>query len=132
MIPRGWALLLSAYLLLWIPLGFAQELFVSLPSVGRRGPLAVAELALHGIVAMAAGAAGWMVQARAPAAAAAAAAAVVAAALISLQSLFWSMLPRQVAPGARGPLAVIACAHALFWLAMIAYYARRNQSEPSG
>jgi hypothetical protein len=127
MIPRGWALVLCAYLLAWVPVGFAIELFSSLPSIGRRGLLAAAELTAHALAAIACAAAGWMLLIRAPAAATAAASAVVISAVASMQSLFWSALPRNIAPGARLPLAALTCGHAVFWLVVIGCYARRRR-----
>jgi hypothetical protein len=113
------AQLLSSYLLIWAPGTFALEFLATLSSIGARGPLAWIELALHGAVAMFCAVAGRMLRIGAPAATAAAAIAVGARAIMSLQSLLWTALPQDVAPGSRMPLAVLACANAMFWLLMI-------------
>jgi hypothetical protein len=126
--PRALALLLAAYLLIWIPLQFAREFFLTLPSLGWRGAPAIAELAVHAAVAMVCAAAGRMLLVRAPAALGAAAVAVTAGALVSLQSLLWTHLPRNVAPGEAGPLSLVVVAHALFWLAVIRR-ASRHRAE---
>ena len=131
MMPRAWTLLLCAYLLLWVPIGFAYELFVTLPSIARRGPAAFAELAVHGAGAAICAAGGWTLLVRSPAAASAAAGAVIVGALLSIQPLFWTVLPRQVAPGERVPLTALAIAHAVFWLVMIRHYARKERSGSS-
>jgi hypothetical protein len=121
--PRGWVLLLCAYLLGWVPVTFAFELLSVMPSIGRRGPVAVVELSAHAVAAIVCAAAGWMLLVRAPVAFAAAAAAIVVGALVSMQSLYWTVLPRHTAPSDRLALAALVSGHALFWLAMIGWYA---------
>lgn len=116
---RGWTLLLCAYLMAWVPLGFANELLTALPSLGWRGASAIAELTFHGAGTVLCATAGWMLHGRAPAAGAAARAAIIVSAAAALQSLFWTTLPRQVAPGERLPIAVLTCVHAGFWLLML-------------
>jgi hypothetical protein len=113
------AQLLSSYLLIWAPGTFALELLATLPSLGTRGPRAWIELAGHGVIAMFCAVAGRMLRIGAPAAPVAAAIAVGARAVMSLQSLLWTTLPQDVAPGTRLPLALLACANALFWLLVI-------------
>jgi hypothetical protein len=127
--PRGWVLLLSAYLLAWVPMTFATELQVVLPSIGRRGGMAVAELAVHGLSTIVCGAAGWMLLVGAPVAPLASAIAVVLNAFVSIQSLYWTMLPRNTAPSDRLPLALLVCCHAAFWLALIGWYARKRDRD---
>ena len=124
---RGWTLLLGAYLLLWVPITFANEIFAAGPSLGMRGAPALVELAVHGVVTVLCAAAGWMLLAAAPAALPVASGAVAAAALVSIQSLVWTRLPRQTAPGERVPLVLLILAHAIFWLVMLAR-ARRRQA----
>ncbi len=102
-----------------MPLSYATELLAAFPSLGMRGGLAVVELVAHGLVTITCAAAGWMVWTRAPDGLAFAAAAVGASGVVTLQSLFWTVLPRQIAPGDRAPLAALAIAHTMFWLALI-------------
>jgi hypothetical protein len=125
---RGWAVLLCAYLLGWVPLDFAVELLGAVPSLGMRGAPAVAELAVHGIAAMLCATAGWMVWTRAPAGRPVAAAAVDAAGATAIQSLFWTALPSSLAPGERWPLTALAAANTLFWLLLIARARRAGVS----
>jgi hypothetical protein len=119
------AQLLSSYLLIWAPGTFAMELLTALPSIGVRGPGAWIELVVHGVVAITCAVGGRMLRIAAPAGPAVAAVGVAARAVISLQSLFWTALPRDVAPGTRLPLALLACANAVFWLFVI-----RSNSRP--
>jgi hypothetical protein len=111
--------LLSSYLLIWAPGTFAVEALAVMPSLGVRGPIAWIELAVHGIVALVCAAGGRMLRIESPVGPAVAAAGVAARAVISLQSLFWTTLPRDVAPGARLPLALLTCANAVFWLIVL-------------
>ena len=118
---RVWELLLCAYLLLWVPLSLAGEILGALPLLHIRGAPAVLELGAHTAVAALCATAGWMVFDRSPAAAGAATLAVIAAAAVSVQSLLWTALPQQTAPGQHLPLAVAALAHAAFWLMLIRF-----------
>ena len=102
---RVLAQLLSSYLLIWAPGTFAVEFLMVLPSIGVRGPGAWIELAVHGIVAMTCAAGGRMLRIGTPAGPAVAAAGVAARAVIGVQSLFWTALPRDVAPGTHLPIA---------------------------
>src|SRR5262245_52408274 len=91
--------LLCALLVLGRPLGFALELANTLPSIEMRGTLGLLELAFHGgvaAIAMAAARALWI---ESPAAPRLASVAVIASAIVNVQSLYWSVLPQQVAPG---------------------------------
>jgi hypothetical protein len=116
---RFWTLLLCVYLLGWLPLEFAGELFGTVGSLDMRGAPAVVELAAHMVVAAVCAAAGWAMWTQAPAARTLAIAAVIAAALAAVQSLYWTVLPRNLAPGDRLPLATLAVVHAAFWLVML-------------
>ena len=111
--------LLSSYLLIWAPGTFAMEFLTVMPSIGVRGAAAWIELVVHGIVAIACAAGGRMLRIASPAGPAVAAVGVVARAVISLQSLFWTALPRDVAPGTHLPLALLTCANGIFWLIVI-------------
>jgi len=111
--------LLSSYLLIWVPGTFALELLSTLPTIGMRGPRAWLELAVHAAVAMFCAVAGRMLRIGNASAPAAAALAVGLRALVSLQSLFWTMLPRDVAPGTQLPLTLLTCANGVFWLLVI-------------
>ena len=116
--------LLSSYLLIWAPGTFAMEALTVMPSIGVRGPVAWIELAVHGIVAVACAAGGRMLRIDSPAGPAVAAAGVAARAVISLQSLFWTALPRDVSPGTGLPLALLTCVNAIFWLVVIRFLRR--------
>jgi hypothetical protein len=111
--------LLSSYLLIWAPATFAVDFLRTLPSIGVRGPGAWIELAVHGIVAMTCAAGGRMLRIGTPAGPAVAAAGVAARAVIGVQSLFWTALPRDVAPGTHLPIALLTCANAVLWLMVI-------------
>jgi hypothetical protein len=112
-VSRWPLLLLAAYLLGWRPITFAVELASTLPSLGLRGPLAALELLFHAAaaaLAVAGGRSAWsggLTLARA---------AVVVSAVVSVQSLYWSVLPSQTVPGDELPLAAVAVAHAGAWL----------------
>jgi hypothetical protein len=118
------AQLLSSYLLIWAPGTFAMELLTTLPSIGVRGPAAWIELIVHGTVAITCAVGGRMLRIASPAGPAVAAVGVATRAVISLQSLFWTALPRDVAPGTHLPLALFACANAVFWLFVIRLISR--------
>ena len=60
MIRRLLTVLLCGYLLLWIPLGIANEVLITLPSLDMRGAPALAELAFHLVVGILCATAGWM------------------------------------------------------------------------
>jgi hypothetical protein len=96
-----------------------MEFLTVMPSIGVRGPVAWIELVVHGIVAVACAAGGRMLRIASPSGPAVAAVGVAARAVISLQSLFWTALPRDIAPGTRLPLALLTCANAVFWLIVI-------------
>jgi hypothetical protein len=114
--PRGWLLLLCAFLLVWRPWTFAVELAGVLPSLGLRGPLAVAELVAHGAAAACAVAGGWALWTSSPHRLVLARAGVITSAIVSVQSLYWSVLPSQTRPGDELPLALLAVVHAAIWL----------------
>ena len=118
--------LLSSYLLVWAPGMFAIELLSALPSMGMRGPLAWIELAVHGVVAALCAIAGRMVRVGAPAATTLAATGIIARAVVTIQSLFWTLLPRDVAPGTRGVFTGLACANAALWLGVVGWMRRRE------
>ena len=127
------AQLLSSYLLIWAPATFAVEFLRTLPSIGVRGPGAWIELAVHGIVAMTCAAGGRMLRIASPAAPAVAAAGVAARAVVGLQSLFWTALPRDTAPGTHLPIALLTCANAVFWLMVIRSMTRSGSDRgPTG
>ena len=128
MIRRGWPLLLCGYLLVWIPLNFAVELLSAVPSIEMRGTPAIVELAMHGAVAMLSATAGRMALTDPAATRHLASAAVLAAGGVSIQSLFWTALPRNVAPGTRLPLALFAVVTTAFWLVVVHRAQRRPRS----
>ena len=100
----------------WAPMSFATELALSLPSLGMRGPLAIAELVAHGAVTAVSVAAGWSLWLSRPHAPMLARIAVIGLAIIAVQSLYWTRLPRQTSPGSELPLAALAAGHASLWL----------------
>ena len=108
--------LLGMFLLVWEPLRVAQELAASLGSIGMRGPLAVVELLAHAAVAALGAAAGLALLDLRPHAPALARVAITASAAVSVQSLYWSVLPGQTMPGDRKVLAALAVAHAASWM----------------
>jgi hypothetical protein len=114
-----WPLLLCAYLVAWIPLNFAVELTSVLPSLAMRGTAAALEIGLHALVTLICAIAGVMVWTGAPPALPFAAIAVAAAGAVTLQSLFWTSLPRALAPGERLPLAALTIGYTVFWLVWI-------------
>ena len=124
------AQLLSSYLLIWAPGMFALELLSALPSMGMRGMPAWIELVVHGAVAIVCGVAGRMIRIGTPAAPALAMWGILARAAISIQSLFWTTLPSEVAPGTRGPLTALACINALVWVGVVRWSA--SSAGPSG
>ena len=123
---RGWAILLCVYLLGWVPLNYATELLGTIPSLGMRGIPAVVELVFHGLVTILCATAGWMVWTSVPASWPVAMSAVVAAAASSIQSLFWTVLPTNLAPGDKWPLAAVVAVHAIFWLTLIGAARRKD------
>jgi hypothetical protein len=121
--PRGWLLLLCIILLVWQPLSFAVEAASALPTVGIRGVLAIFEIAAHGIVAALSFAAGWALWQASPAGPRLALVALVACALAGVQSLYWTVLPSNVFPGDRLPLASLIVLHSCGWIV----YLRRSK-----
>jgi hypothetical protein len=119
-----WLLLLRVYLFALIPANFALELIGALPSLESRGAPAAIELVVHGAAAALAAAAGWMIYVRNPAAPALAAIAVVANAATALQTIAWSFLPRDIAPGRALPLSAATIANAIVWVV----YLRRSST----
>ena len=106
---------------------FAIELLSTLPSIGMRGAIAWIELAVHGVVAAVCAVAGRMIRLGTPAASALAAAGIVTRAAVTIQSLFWTRLPTDVAPGTRGVFTVLACVNAAAWLGVVVWTRDRRQ-----
>jgi hypothetical protein len=115
--------LLCAALVLWRPLDFVFELLRTLPSMGMRGLVGVAELLWHGIVAATAVAAAQALWSESQAGTRLARIAVVLSAAASVQSNYWSVLPHQTIPGDEHILATLSILHATFWLV----YLRRRK-----
>jgi Protein of unknown function (DUF2569) len=113
---RGWLLLLCGYLALWQPLTFAAEATGAMETLTMRGPVAVVELMAHAAITAFAVAAAWALWNGNPNAPAIAEAAVACCTLEVLQSLSWSRLPHDVAPGDRWPIALAAITHATGWI----------------
>lgn len=112
----AWLVVLCGYLAVWVPLNFAALATQSLPSIGARGAAAVLELAVHGAAALLCAAAGWMLWSGHAAGAGLARAALTVNAIVAIQALRGSALPRDVPPGLAAPLAVITIAHAAAWI----------------
>jgi hypothetical protein len=106
---------------------FAIELLSALPSIGMRGALGWIELAVHGGVAAVCAVAGRMIRLGTPAGPGLAAAGIIARAVVTIQSLFWTRLPTDVAPGTRGVFTVLACVNAAIWLGVVAWTRGRRQ-----
>ena len=123
--------LLSSYLLVWAPGMFAIELLSALPSIGMRGPIAWIELAVHGAVAALCAVAGRMIRLGTPAASPLAAAGIVARAAVTIQSLFWTRLPTDVAPGTRGVFTALACVNAAVWLGVVVWTRKPERPVPN-
>jgi hypothetical protein len=126
---RIWVLLLCAVLMVWQPLTFAVEASSSLTSLGMRGASGAVELSIHGAVAALSVAAGWALWQSGPSGPKLARVAIVAAALVSVQSLYATVLPSNVFPSDRLPLALLTVAHAAAWLAYLWRSARIRAIE---
>jgi hypothetical protein len=100
---------------------FAIELLSTLPSMGMRGAIAWIELALHGAVAVLCAVAGRMIRLGTPAASPLAVGGIIARAAVTIQSLFWTRLPTDVAPGTRGVFTALACVNAAVWLGAVVW-----------
>ncbi len=108
-------IVLCAYLLAWVPLNFAAVANQSLPSIGDRGPWAIAEIGAGTVAAALCAAAGWMLWSRNPGGRQLALIALVVDLGVSIQGFFVSALPRHTAPGAAPVLTAVLTAHALAW-----------------
>ncbi len=114
--PRGWLLILCGWLFLGGPVRLAGELAASLGTLGMRGTAGVVELAAHAAVAALAATAAWGLWIRHPRAPAAASLALAASAAVTVQSVYWSYLPVDAAPGQQLPRSLLAIAHAAGWI----------------
>jgi hypothetical protein len=108
--------LLAAFLFAWEPLRVAGEFLQSTSTIGMRGVPAAVELIAHGAVAAVAVAAAVALWNGAAHGTALAMLALVLSAGVSVQSLYWTRLPRQTPPGAELPFATLAVAHAAAWI----------------
>src|SRR5262245_10788688 len=106
---------------------FAIELLSTLPSIGMRGAIGWIELAVHGAVGTLGAVAGRMIRLGTPAAPALAAIGIIARAVVAIQSLFWTRLPTDVAPGTRGVFTALACVNAAIWLGVVIWTRPREQ-----
>lgn len=113
-------ILLTLILLVWQPLTVAGEMAATLPSIGMRGAPAIVELFVHGLVAAVSMAAGWALWQRNPAGPVLARATMIGAAVIGVQALYWSQLPRNTFPADRLPLAAGTLIHSAAWLIYLA------------
>jgi hypothetical protein len=111
--------LLCFVLGVWAPLGYARELVETLPSLDMRGTLAFVELLIHGVIAAVSVAAAWSLLSWRAHGPALARVALIGLAAVSVQSLYWSVVPRQTPPGTELPLAALAIVHAAAWLVFL-------------
>jgi hypothetical protein len=116
-------LVLAAFLLVWMPLTFSGELTATLPSIAIRGWAAVLELLVHGAMTAFFVAAGLALVRRDPHGPTFAVIALAGSSAVIVQSMFWSVLPRQTMPGDRTLIAVASIVHAAAWIA----YLRRSR-----
>ena len=123
MTARDWLLVLCGYLAVWQPLTFAAEVTGTIGTLTMRGPAAVIELGIHACITAFAVAVAWGLWIGNPNAPAMAEAAVACCTMEVLQSLSWSRLPHDIAPGDRMPIALAAIAHATGWIV----YLRRSR-----
>jgi hypothetical protein len=112
----GWLYWLCPYLLVWVPLNFAALVNLSLPSIAERGPAAAVELAAHAAATILCAAAGWMLWVRNAGGRRLAVVALILNAVVTVQALSVSALPRDVSPGLALPLAALALLHTLGWI----------------
>ncbi len=120
--PRPWLYsVLAIFLFLWEPLRVGGELTQTLPTMGMRGWPAAIELAGHAAVAVLAASSGWALWNGFAHAPALAIVALSLSAVVSVQSLYWTWLPRQTPPGAQLPLAALAVAHAGAWVGYVIF-----------
>jgi hypothetical protein len=122
---------LAAFLFAWEPLRVAGEFLQSISTIGMRGAPAILELIAHGIVAAIAVAAAWSLWNGAIHGAGLAILAMALSAVVSVQSLYWSGLPRQTPPGAELPFATLAVIHAVGWIAYLLAVGRDRGRRPS-
>ena len=110
--------IIGVLLLLWEPLNFALEALAVLPTIQYRGVLPAVELGAHGAVAAWCAAAGTALLNDRSFARRLALTAIGVAALRSLQSLYWSVLPHNSAPGDEtfATAAVLVIAAIMVWL----------------
>ena len=119
--------LLAAFLFIWETMRVAGEILTSFSSLSMRGPGAVVELLTHVSVAALAVAAAWSLLNDAPHASSLAVAAVLLSALVTVQSLHWSALPRQTAPGDERFFSAIAVAHSAMWVVYLKWSKRSSR-----
>ncbi len=100
--------IVAALLLVREPVLFAAAALQVWPTLAYRGPLAVLELAAHGIIAAVCVAAAMMLLNEAPDGRRVARFAVALSVLRALSSLYWSALPSNVVPGHEPIYAAIA------------------------
>ena len=111
--------LLSLVLLVWYPSSFAAEAAAAIPTMAMRGVAGWFELCGHGVVTAFAAAAGWSLWIGGPHALPLASAALIATAVTGVQSLYWTVLPRQTSPGDKLPFALVVVVHAGAWLTLL-------------
>jgi hypothetical protein len=122
---------LAAFLFAWEPLRVAGEFLQSISTIEMRGVPAAVELIVHGAVAAIAVAAAWALWNGAMHGTSLAILALALSAGVSVQSLYWSRLPRQTPPGAELPFSIVAVTHAAGWVAYLLAVSRGATPRPT-
>ena len=121
----------AALLVGWEPANFAVRGLQVLPTLGDRSWAASGELALHGVVAAFCVAAGMMLWHGAPDARRLAQAAIIVSAARVVQSIYWSALPDDTAPGDEWFYAGIAIGVAALLTGLLYVSGARPSERPS-
>jgi len=108
------------------PLRFAAEALAVVPTITYRGPFAMVELVLHGLVAALSAAAGLALWNGSPDGRRLARVAIVAVTSRTIQSLSWSVLPNNTPPGGEWLSAGVAIAVSALALVFLRGTTRRT------
>lgn len=124
---RAAALVLAAYLGLWVPLRTASVIAASLPSLDLRGAPGFAEVVVRALAAALslAAAAGLVPGNRS--AVALATFAVLANVIVGVAVIYWTRLPGSLAPGQHLPFATAQVVWAAGWLLYLRRRARLSR-----
>lgn len=91
--------IVAALLIFFEPLRFGVEALTVIPTISYRGPLAMLELVVHGLVAALSAAAGFGLFNNSPDGPRLGRVAIVAVTARAIQSMTWSVLPNNTPPG---------------------------------